>query len=98
MNEMPSGEAYAAAKEAVGKALALDDHLDHAHSALAWIAMSDWDWTKAENEYKRALQLNPNSANAHMGYFYLLLISGRLEEAAREEQAATASDPLSLHT
>ena len=95
---MPSGEAYAAAKEAVGKALALDDHLDHAHSALAWIAMSDWDWTKAENEYKRALQLNPNSANAHIGYFYLLLISGRSEEAAREEQTATASDPLSLHT
>ncbi|HWY44463.1 MAG TPA: hypothetical protein VNX66_13270 [Candidatus Sulfotelmatobacter sp.] len=98
MSEMSSSEAYAAAKEAVEKAVALDDNLDHAHTALAGIAMSDWDWTRAETEYKRALQLNPNSVNAHVGYFYLFLILGKLEEAAREERAAVASDPLSPHT
>src|SRR5215467_4798744 len=98
MSEMPSSEAYAAAKTAVTKAVALDDNLDHAHSGLAWIALSDWDWTRAEIEYKRALQLNPNSASAHIGYFYLLLVLGKLDEAAHEERAAIASDPLSLDT
>ena len=98
MSEMSSGEAYTSAKEAVEKAVALDNNLDHAHTALAGIAMSDWDWTRAETEYRRALQLNPNSVNAHVGYFYLFLILGKLEDAAREERAATASDPLSLHT
>jgi TolB-like protein/DNA-binding winged helix-turn-helix (wHTH) protein/tetratricopeptide (TPR) repeat protein len=98
MSEMPSNDAYAAAKEAADKAVALDDNLDHVHTALAWIALSDWNWTRAETEYKRALQLNPNSVNAHIGYFYFFLICGKLEEAAREERAATASDPLSIHT
>jgi len=98
MSEMSSSEAYAAAKEAVEKAVALDDNLDHAHTALAGIAMSEWDWTRAETEYKRALELNPNSVNAHVGYFYLLLILGKSEEAAREERAAITSDPLSPHT
>jgi len=95
---MSSSEAYTSAKEAVEKAVALDNNLDHAHTALAGIAMSDWEWTRAETEYKRALQLNPNSVNAHVGYFYLFLILGKLEDAAREERAATVSDPLSLHT
>jgi tetratricopeptide (TPR) repeat protein len=98
MSEMSSSEAYAAAKEAVEKAVALDDNLDHAHTALAGIAMSNWDWTTAETEYKRALQLNPNSVNAHVGYFYLFLFLGKSEEALREERAAVASDPLSPHT
>jgi len=98
MSEMSSSDAYPAAKEAVAKAVALDDSLDHEHTALAWIAMSDWDWATAETEYKRALQLNPNSVNAHVGYFYLFLILGKLEDAAREERAAIASDPLSIHT
>ena len=98
MSEMSSSEAYAAAKQAVEKAVALDDNLDHAHTVLAGIAMSEWDWTRAETEYNRALELNPNSVNAHVGYFYLLLILGKSEEAAREERAAITSDPLSPHT
>ena len=98
MSEMPSSEAYAAARAAAEQAIALDGNLDHAHTVLAWIAMSDWDWAKAEAEYKHALQLNPNSASAHVGYFYLSLVLGKPEEAAREERAAAASDPLSLST
>jgi TolB-like protein len=97
-SEMSSGEAYVAAKEAAQKAVALDDNLDRAHTALAWIAESDWDWMRAETEYKRAIQLNPNSANAHMSYSYLLLRLGRSEASAREEQAANVLDPLSVET
>src|SRR6266568_226055 len=98
MSEIPYGEAYARGKEAAQKAAALDDNLDRAHTALAWIAVLDWDWPRAENEYKRAIQINPNSANAHVGYFYLLLILGKLEESTQEEQAAKVLDPLSLDT
>lgn len=98
ISEMPPGEAYARGKEAVQKAVALDDNLDHAHTELAWIAVWDWDWTRAEKEYRRAIQINPNSADAHIGYFFLLLILGRSEESAREERAAKVLDPLSLNT
>ncbi len=98
MSEMPSSDAYAAAKQAADKAVALDDNLDHVHTALAWIALADWNWTRAETEYKRAIQLNPNSVNAHIGYFYFFLVWGKSDEAAREERAAVASDPLSIHT
>ncbi len=50
------------AKAAVIKALELDDGLAEAHASLARIKMAfDWDWVGAEREFKRALELNPNS-------------------------------------
>jgi len=45
-----------------------------------------------------AIQLNPNSTNAHIGYSHLLMILGRSEESAREERAANVLDPFSLDT
>ena len=98
MSEMSPREAHAAEKEAAQKAVRLDDNLDRGHAALAWVAVSDWDWTRAEAEYKRAIQLNPNSTNAHIGYSHLLMILGRSEESAREERAANVLDPFSLDT
>jgi TolB-like protein len=97
-SKIPAGEAYARGKEAAQKAAALDDNLDQAHIALARIASLDWDWTRAENEYKNAIQINPNSADAHLGYLYLLLVLGRSEESAQEARAATVLDPLSVDT
>jgi TolB-like protein/DNA-binding winged helix-turn-helix (wHTH) protein len=97
MSEISSGEAYTRGKEAAQKAVSLDDNLDQAHSSLAWIAVLDWDWTKAETEYRRAIQINPNSTNAHTGYFFLLLILGKSKESAQEERAIEALDPLSVH-
>jgi hypothetical protein len=98
MSEIPSGEAYARVKEAAQTAVALDDSQDGAHSDLAWVAIVNWDWATAETEYKREIQINPNSANAHTGYFFLLLILGKSEESAQEERAAELLDPLSLYT
>jgi TolB-like protein/DNA-binding winged helix-turn-helix (wHTH) protein len=98
MSEIPPVEAYARGKEAAQKAAALDDNLDQAHTDLAWIAVLDWDWTRAENEYKRAIQINPNSVETRVSYFYLLLILGKSEESAQEERAATMLDPLSFDT
>ena len=44
------------------KALELDDTLAEAHAALAYAMFFDWDWVGAEREFKRAIELNPNSA------------------------------------
>jgi len=98
MSEISTAEAYPLAKEAAQKAVALDDNLDRGHTAMAWIATSDWDWARAETEYKRAIELNPNSSTAHIAYSYLLQTFGRSDESAREERAANVLDPLSLDT
>jgi tetratricopeptide (TPR) repeat protein len=98
LSEIPAGEAYARGKEALQKAVALDANLYEAHTNLAWIAALDWDWARAETEYQRSIQINPNSADAHIGYYYLLLILRRPEEAGREKRAAKVLDPLSLDT
>ena len=98
-NDASPAEAYAPAKEAIEKALATGEDLDDAHSGLATIAwLYDWDWTKAEIEFKRAIQLNPNSAYAHLGYSYLLQIQGRAEESTEQEAAARLLDPFSFET
>jgi tetratricopeptide (TPR) repeat protein len=94
MSEMPTSQAYEAATIAAQRAVDLNPNLDEAHEALAGLAVADWDWTRSETEYRRAIQLNPNSADAHTGYFYLLLILQRLEEADEQVQKARAADPL----
>ena len=62
-------EGYALAKGAVTLALKYDDSLAEAHTSLASIkAVTDWDWQGAENEYRRAIELNPKYATAHHWY------------------------------
>ena len=85
------------AKSAAMHALAIDDMLPEAHIALALVREAyDWDWTGAETEFKRAIQLDPNSATAHQWYGDFLIRLGRLEEAKAELKKAKALDPLSL--
>jgi len=86
-----------AAKEAAEKALHLDSSLAEAHTSLAAVRLlSDWDWTGAEQEFRRALELNPNCAHAHHWYGNLLLDpEGRHEEALAQLQRAGELDPLS---
>jgi TolB-like protein/DNA-binding winged helix-turn-helix (wHTH) protein len=99
VNEMPTAEGFVRAKEAAEKAVALDDKLDDAHVEMAYIAMErEWDWRKAESEFQRALALNPNSARAHGGLSYLLMVLGRPQKSIQEIRAARALDPLSLST
>jgi len=94
---IPNKEALTRGKAAAAKALALDDHLASAHYAMATIyAWYDWDWTHAEQEFQRALALNPNDAlgrNWHGGY---LSLQGRHDEAIEEHERARELDPLSL--
>src|SRR5262249_33992176 len=55
----------------------------------------EWDWTGAEREYRRAIELNPNYAAAHDWYGFYLALMGRSEEATRELERAVELDPLS---
>lgn len=92
-------DAFPRAKAAALNALALDETLSEAHTALALVAENyEWDWDGGERELARALQLNPSSAMAHLWYSYHLVWFGRFDEAVKEAQRAQALDPLSLVT
>ena len=85
------------ARSTAVQALKIDDRLPEAHISLALIRENfDWDWLDAENEFKRAIQLDPNSAVAHQWYGDFLMRMGRFEEAKLELRNAQHLDPLSL--
>ena len=82
--------------ESADKALSLDPNLPEAHNALAWVKfLADWDWAGAEASLKRALELNPNSADIHTNYGALLSILGRHDEAIAQGERALQLDPVS---
>jgi tetratricopeptide (TPR) repeat protein len=90
---------YPKAKAATMKALALDETLAEAHSSSASIKQYfDWDRAGAEIEASRAIQLNPNYAQAHHIYGTVLESVGRFEEAVSERKRAAELDPLSPGT
>ena len=96
LGESPPDQAYSNAKAAAKSAAALDDTLAETHQALAVVATwYDWDWATAEREYRRAIELNPNLAEAHMGYMYLLMVLRRPHEASTELRTAQDLDPIS---
>lgn len=79
------------------QALTLDETLGDAHASLGLLAMNfDWDWTGAEKEFKRAIELNPNYATGHQWYGEFLAYMGRFDEAIAEITHARELDPLSL--
>ena len=89
-------EFYPRAKAAAMKALEIDETLAEAHSSVASIKQYyDWDQAGAEREFNRALQLNPNYAQAHRTYGTVLESLGRFEEAIAERKRAAELDPLS---
>jgi TolB-like protein/DNA-binding winged helix-turn-helix (wHTH) protein len=79
------------------KALSLDDTLAYAHSTLGIIELLyDWDWSAAEKEFKRTVELNPNNVWAHEWHSRLLVTSGRTEEAMAEAKQSLGLDPSPL--
>jgi len=93
---LPPSEAGPKARAAAMKALELDDSLGEAHAALARAQYYfGWDWPSAEREFKRAVELNPNSAISHHGYSELLLVRARFDESIAEGMRALEIDPLS---
>ncbi|MBI3671029.1 MAG: protein kinase [Acidobacteria bacterium] len=90
-------DAWVKAKAAAMEALKRDDTLGEAHTSLALVQeYYDWDWSGAEREFQRAIELNPNSATAHHWYGNYLGKMGRFGEATRELRRAQELDPLSL--
>jgi TolB-like protein/Flp pilus assembly protein TadD len=84
------------AEAAAQKALDLDEGLAEAHLAMAWVKMSrDWDWSCAESEFRRSIELNPGYAIGHAYYAGLLSVKGRNAEAVAEAEKAQELDPLS---
>jgi len=85
------------ARKAAVKALELDPSLGEVHAGLGFLTFfQDWDWRKAEVEFKRAIALNPNYAQARQWYAIYLAKMGRHEEAIYEARQAQILDPLSL--
>ncbi len=92
-------ESLPKARAAAMKALEIDSSLAEAHTALAIALVNDYDWNDAGNEFRRALELNPGSAQGHYWYSLVFLTSlGRHREAISEMQRARQLDPLSLIT
>ena len=86
------------AKESAIKALALDNTVAEAHASLAHVLMNyDWNWSEAEKEFKRSIELKPDYATAHQWYaIHYLTATGRLEEAVQEMKKALELEPASL--
>jgi serine/threonine protein kinase/Flp pilus assembly protein TadD len=90
-------DAWPKAKEAAERALAIDDTLAEAHASMGTIHMwYEWNWSAAEQDFRRAIDLNPGHPNAHVQYNLLFLQTGRFGEAEREIRTALATDPLSI--
>jgi serine/threonine protein kinase/tetratricopeptide (TPR) repeat protein len=88
-------EATAKARAAAMKALELDESLAEAHDSLASIKLYyDWDWTGAELELKRAMELDPGYSLAYHDYGEYLTMVGRHTEAVSYFEKARRLDPL----
>ena len=93
---VPQGEALPRGKAAADKALALAPQLPEAHLALASCYWSNWDWTLAEQEFNKTIELNPSLGNAHHWFGLFLSWLGRHQEAIAQLQRAVALEPLNL--
>ena len=94
---IPVAEAYTRAKDYARKALALDESVPSAHASLAWsLFVYDWDWTGAEREFRRAIELNPRYSSAHQWFAFLLSSRGEHDAALLEGLTATELDPGSV--
>jgi DNA-binding winged helix-turn-helix (wHTH) protein len=93
----PASHAYPVAKAAALKALQFDNSLAEAHASLGMIYFYyEWRWAEAEQEFQRAIALNPNYVLAHSWYALNLGAMGRYEEAFGQVRLAQQLDPLSL--
>ena len=89
-----SSEDAAIAKRSAERAVELDPNYSDAHDALGFIKWQPYlDWQGAENEFKRAIALNPNNAGARSSFGLLLIVMGRVDEGLRECKIAQQLDP-----
>ncbi len=88
-------DVFPAAYESVSIALALDDALEEAHAALGWLQLSyEFDWRKAESEFRRAIELAPGNFIGYNGLSFALQTGGRLDEALAASNRVFELDPM----
>lgn len=95
INDVPTSEGLAKARAAADRALQIDDSLSEAHASSALVYDQLWRWSEAEEEYKRAISLNPNYATAHQWFAGYLRTKGHFDDALTEIKHAQELDPLS---
>jgi TolB-like protein/DNA-binding winged helix-turn-helix (wHTH) protein/Tfp pilus assembly protein PilF len=99
IGDIPPAEVLEKAWPLVQRAVELDPDSADAQSCFGWTSLLyRWDFTGAERAFERALEINPDFANARHGLATHRVIMGRFEEALREMERAHASDPLALVT
>jgi DNA-binding winged helix-turn-helix (wHTH) protein/Tfp pilus assembly protein PilF len=92
--EMPASEAYPRALAAAKKAVELDDRSSEAHASLAFVSFFGmWDAGTADQEFRRAIDLDPNNATAHHWYATFLQTIRRFDESLAEIDRAETLDP-----
>src|SRR6266480_1232864 len=92
---LPPRVAVFKAKAAAERAIQLDETLSEARVSLASALLLQWSWSAGEKELQRAITLNPNNAQAHQWYGWLLSGRGQFDAAIREMRRALELDPLS---
>lgn len=96
-SDVAPGDSFPKAEAAAEKAISLDDQLAEAHASLAFaLYRYHWNFTKADKEFKRALELDPDYATAHHWYGEYLLPMGKPDDAIAEMKKAYELDPNSL--
>ncbi len=93
---IPKSECMPKLKQAAEKALSLNEKLPEVHEALSQYYVSEWKWADWEREHRRALELDPNFANAHHWFGLELSWIGRSDEAVMHLRRAVELDPLNL--
>jgi len=102
---LPPREAWEKAKAAATRAVEIDDTLAAGHAALALVSYQwEWNWPGADEEFRRALALDPgsastyepNPASTYHWYSHFLMTVGRREESFQTGRQAVSLDPLDL--
>ena len=94
---LPASEFFPQARAAAQKAIEIDDTLAAGHAQLGFVTFwYYWDWVASEIQFKRALELDPNSPDTHLLYAHMLSNIGRHTEALAEAKHARELDPLNL--
>ena len=92
---VPWSEVMPKARAAADRALQIDDSLAEAHTSSAVTYQFNWQWTEVEQEFRRAIALNPNYPTAHHWFSLYFNVKGQLDDALREIKRAQELDPLS---
>ena len=92
---LPAYDSFQMAKHAALKAIELDEELSEAHASLGFAAVGgEYDWAQGEKSCRRALELNPNNALAHVWYSIQLFMEGRFDEGINHARRSLELDPL----